>query len=672
MADRNAQLVAWEAEYPLEALSMSTTDGILWENRGQASEAYFNDYSWDWEDNLVLLTDVREMAMRYGDYVMIAYPIVQNFVADTYFRNPAPLIQDKRGNRDLSRMLTDVAASVHADANTERKMQDARQDMAWAGFGMVLPTLKQKVWEIDGEMVPEWQRIVVKTLSPWDVRFDPRGREWDLSDHGYFSYLLTPKMAQVMGWGWLSDDDRRRIVAWNRSGMRDDGTGPDAYATQRIDYPLMADGEETDPDLIEIPMWVHWDRTKKLVFYRPAGSRFTLTPQPWPEEFAEADILPTLYMAKNREPRNKRGTTGFIGIPDIRQIKPHLLAIMRLERLFLAANQHVIFKYLTPKGAFNQQQMAKLASDTQREIVEYDSTTLDAYPLEVRTDPKLMGELLALVPQPELKETRHLVGIQHEFDMIAQIMGQSAGDRGGMPDTETATDAMIVNQRLNQRLTTLRHEAGKDFKALTKLIFLILKQRQVLPIQYQMTTAYNDKVWAEFSADELRELDLHFDYAVGSGEPRTREKEFQLRERMAAILMPVLQARQDSRGMMKVARDLIEMLDIRGTEQYFNDEVLDLLKRLAALLYGIQKGEVNPADPRVVKEQVELIGAILNQMLTPQDLAQARSEMTGAPAPEPDGAGSSPNPLTAGQEAYAAAGSANEGSAAAGAIGGMA
>lgn len=665
--ERNPRLVQWEAEYELGPLTMSTDDGILWEGRGAASEAYFNDYSFDWEENLQLLVDVRAMHDQYGDYVMIAYPIIQNFISDVYFKNPRSLITDKRGNRDLSRMLTDACDSIHAEADSEAAMQDAMQDQAFAGFGMVYPLMQQK-WDGQSEQ-PEWQRILVDTISPWDARFDPRGRKRDMRDHAYFRHLLTPTLSQIMSWPWVSDDDRRRIIAWNRGGMIDHGSVGDSFTAQRIDWPTMSDHEETDPDMIQIPMWLNWDRTKKLIFFQPAGARFTLTPQPWPEEFAEKDTFPFVYMVKNREPKNKRGTTGFIGIPDIRLVKPNILAIRRYRSLFLAANQHAIFKYLTPKGAFTQPQLDKLQSDKQREVIEYESTALDAFPIELRTDAKIFHELLTLVPQPDLKETRHLVGIKLEFDLIAQILGQGSGDRGGMPDTETATDSMIVNQRLNQRLATLRHEAGKAFKALTRLIFLILKKRQTLPLQYQMTTAYNEKVWMQFAADELRDLDLHFDYEVGGSEPRTREKEFELRERMAGILMPVLQARGDTRGMMKVARDLVEMLAIRDSEKYFNDVVLDLMKQLAMLVFGIQKGEIDPADKRVVLQQVQLIGAIMNEMLTPEDLASARAEQQNAPAPEPTGTGSSPKPLTPGERSFE---SGAAGSALSGAAGGMA
>lgn len=663
MADRNPRLVEWEAQYALDGLSMSTPDGILWENRGQAMDAYFDDYSWDWEENLQLLTDVREMAQRYGDYMMIAYAINQNFVADTYYRNPDPLLQDKRGDRDLSRMVTDVAASVHAQANSERKMQNGLQDQFWAGFGLVTTSMATKVDDGDGE---EWQQIVVKSLSPWKARFDPRGREWDLSDHKHFTYQIEPSLSQVMAWPWLSEDDRRRIIAWNRAGQRDDSGRLDSYSAQRIDWPLMADNEETDPDIITVPIWMHWDRTKRLVYYRPAGARFALMPRPWDVQFAKKDVFPVVYMAKNREPENKRGTNGFIGIPDMRMIKPHLIAIRRLEALFLEANQHVIFKYLMPKGALIQQAQEKLSSDRQRQILEWDPDALNAFSTEMRD--KIMKEgILSLIQQPDLKETRHLLGIKHEFDMIAQILGQASGDRGGMPVTETATDSRIVNERLNQRLSTLRHEAGKHYVALTRLIFLTMKEWQSLPIQYQMTTGYNEKVWAEFSADTLRDLDLHFDFAVGSSEPKTRDQQFALHERFAALMLPILQASGDRRSQMKIARDMGDLLGIRNVDQYFNDAVIDLLKRLATLMYGVQGGQIDPADPRVVAEQIETLMQVLSEMLTESDLADVMATVRNAPAPERQGEGSLPKAPTPGQQEYRN----GAGEAAAGALGGM-
>lgn len=676
MPKRNPRLVALENAYPLAGLSLSNEDGLLWENRGLASEAYFNDYSWDWEENQELLSDVRAMQRRYGDqYVALADSIIQDFVAAVYYRNPEPFIQDKGGNRDLSRMVTDVCAAMHADADSEQVMKDAFYDQSWAGFGLPYVSFRQDYDEMPGEeegeseIVVKKQKVTVDLISPWDVRFDPRGRKWDMSDHKYLQFLFFPTLSQVMRWPWMTDEDKRRIMAWNKAGRVGDHFSSDRYSNQLIDYITMGD-EETDPDHIQIPMWQIWDRTKKMIPYRPAGASFVLSPQPWPEEFEEADCYPVVYMAKNRESKNRRGTTGFMGVPDIRKIKPHLLAIRRLENLFLAANQHVIFKYLMPKGALDPQEQAKLMTDVQRDVIEFDPDNLNAFPTEMR-DKIFKDGILSLVNQPDLKETRHLVGIKHEFDMIAQIMGQSSGARGGMPETDTATDSAIIDARLKARESNARHVGGKNYMQLTKRMFLVAKQRMELPIQYQMTTSYNQKVWSEFSADKLRELDLHFDYGVDSSEPKTREQQFGLYERFASIMLPILQASGNTRSALKIGRDMGDILGIRNVDQYFNDQVIDLLKQLAALFHGIQAGQIDPADPKVVTQEMELMSQVMSQMLTESDLADVMAEKSGAPAPEPQGMGSMPAPMSPGEQAYESGG-ASAGAAAAGAVGGMA
>lgn len=662
--ERNPALVAMEAAYPLGALDMSNPDGRLWRDRMRASEAYFADYSWDWEENLELLSDVRSLAKKYGDYVMLAPAIVENLISDIYYRNPDPLIQDKGGNRDISKMVTDVAKSIHDDAHTERKMQDALHDQAWAGFGLPWVSFRQYADVYDDQIIVRDQKVIVKLISPWDARFDPRGREWDMSDHAYAAFRFYPTLSAVMRWEWLGGDDRRRMMAWNGNGART----PKIFGEASVDYYATQSNNETDPDFIQVPMWSIWDRTKKLVNYQPDGASFVLSPQPWPEEFAYADCFPCVYMAKNRVPRNQRGDRGgFVGDPDIRRIKPHLFTIQRLESLFVSANQHTITKYMTVKGSLEANEKQKLSSDAQFQVIEWDPAALDAFPAQMR-DKLKVTDILTMVPQSEWAEARHLVGIKHEMDMIAQIIGQSSGDRGGMPVTETATDSSIINARLQRRTSTLRHEAGRHYKQLTKLMFLVMKQRLDLPLQYQMTTKYNKKVWATFSADKLRELDLHFDYAVGSNESRTRDQEFTLRERMATALLPSMQASGDVRGMKWVARQLVDVLNVYGAEEYFNDGVIELLKELAVIMHGVQNGKLNPADSAVVNRQVELISQVMNEMLGADDLQDAMAQNSGTPSPEKTGGASLPKGKTPGQMSFEAGAA---GDAAAGAIGGM-
>jgi len=695
--ERNPAMLALEERYALDGLSLTNPVGIRWMSRMKESEDYFTDYSWDWTENQSLLVDVKGLTAKYGDdkggsFVMLARSIQQNFIASTYFRNPDPIIEDKGGDRDLSKMLSDMSRAVLASVGSERKMKEGLEDRWWAGFGLEWVSFKQKAYEAcrdcgarrdDGEaacptcgsdsptkLVPTKQDILLKRMSPYRVRFDPAGREWDLSDHDYAAVLYHPKLGALMSDQRFSPDDRRRVMASYRRGVAGDAN----FDWRSLRSATVSDLVEDDPSYIAVPTWQIWARPEKKIYTMVHGTQFTLTPLDWPEEFAEEDVYPFVYMPAGREPEDKDSTRGFIGIPYIREIKQHLYAINRLESQFVAANQEAIFKYLTIKGLLTAGEIAKLGSDIQRQVIEIDPSALDA-PAAMASMPSAMREkfsfkdVLQLIDQPDLKELRHLAGIKHEMDMISQIIGQAPGDRGGMPDSPTATDSIIVDKRLRVRENTHKHDAGGFFKQLVKLIFLVLKHRQELPIPYQMTTAFNQKVWTTFSADKLRDLDLHFDYAVGSNEDRTRDEEFALRERVAQVTLPVLQASGDLRDTKRVIRDLVEVLNLPGTDQYFQDDVQDLMAQLIAIQYGIQRGQLDAADEAVATKQLELISMLGSRLLTPDKMGQIVTQATGSPEEGPSkGTGSISKPPTPGQSDFRAGA---QGAAAAGAGGGM-
>lgn len=673
---KHPALMALEQRFKLGNLSLSTQVGMRWRNRMEASDAYFKDYSnrFGWRENEQMLSDFPAMMKRYGTYVAIPYAVTQNWVADTYYRNPDPLIQDKGGNRDLSRILSDLGKSVHQEVDSERKMKDALLDQSWAGFGCVWASFRQSAYLSETErdletgepaLVAKKQQILFKRINPWRIRWDPEGRDWDLSDHSYVALLYFRQLGDVMRDTRLSDEDKRRVMTHYLAGSAGEN-----YDAQMVRYATLTSFQEEDPEYIRLPFWHIWARPEKLLYDMPLGAQFTTTPQPWPDEFADEDAFPLRYMAKNREPEDEGGLRGFVGIPDLTMIKPHVYAIMKSEALLLAANQHVINKYLSPKGALDDLAKQQLSDGTKAfSVIEFNKDAYNAFPSQM-LDKIKPDDILQLVRQGDMKDLQHLEAIRHEMDMIAQIIGQGPADRGGQSRANTATESYGMQRGLERRRSNAIHTNGKHYNAVTKLFFTILKARQTLPMRYQMTSArFNETVWAEFNADTLSDLDLHFEYATGSSETRTRDEEFALRERMAAILMPVFQARGDVRAMMKVAQDLIEPLNIRGAEQYFNDEAIEIMKQLVAILKSVGDGNVLADDERVAKQIPELISRLAQEMLTQQDLAEVEAAAAGAAAPAPEGEGSLKAAPTPGEADFAAGA---RGSAAAGMGGGMA
>lgn len=689
----NAELDALRVSYPLGTLELETQMGRRWRRRMEESEAYFRRYSQEWETNRDLLCDFRKMIADFGTYVALGYPIINNFIADMYFRNPDPYIQDKGGNKDLGRILSDVARSIHAECDTEREMRDAFQDQAWAGFGIIAGSFEQKphnagdpimepgepdesgqpAMHDTGEIVqPTEQRVVLRRLSPWRCRYDPKGRRWDMSDHRWWAYDSFEYLADLMRDPMLGNDDKARLMAdYGRRGSAFSADAPEDSAT-------ITGQVETDPEFIRVCMRTIWSRPDHMIYRMPFGSGFTFQPRPWDEEWANADMFPIRYMPRNRIPEDKKNTEGFIGLPDLTLIRPHITNINKLQGLIVAALGKVIDVYVTWKGAIEAMNMGQI-EDRGRlfKVLQIDPDALKKYPSLQQDAPWKLNELITLLATGDTKDMQHMAKIDHEFSLIAQIMGQGPADRGGVSDSETATQSLGQQQGIARRMSANRNDGGKHYNALTKMIFIIIQARHTLPLRYQATTAFNEKVWNEFANPRaaLKNIDLHFDYATGSTEPQTREQQFALRERMAQILMPIFQAQQNTRLMMKVAQDLIEPLNILGADAYFNDAASQIVMQLLTILRGLGKGhiggeEITADNAEIIKQIPELVAKLAQEILTPQQLAQVESVVAGAGAPVEgqQGVGSLPSAPSPG-EASAAAGAA--GSAAAGASGGI-
>lgn len=713
-SDDYATLTQLQRRYHIDGLQMETPEGRRWKRRLDESEAYFNIYSEHWKHDRDLLVKFNEMVREFGTYVAIAYPILGNYISDIYFRNPDPFIQDKGGNRDLSRILTDVIGSIHAQCDTESEIKQCFLDQGWAGFGIAAASFSQKPpnagelvmeesdeppdgdetsskpWmrpattmrptgQLDmmqqpvmervptGETVePTEQRVVIQRISPWACRFDPHGRRWDMGDHAWWAYQDSPYLADLLRDPRLTFEDKAFLMAYF-------GTGASAFVVDGQERGAVG-GRETDPEFIRVKCTTIWNRRDHMIYRMPIGASRTFSPQPWDPEWERADRFPVRYMSVNKVPEDQKNTEGFIGLSWMRLIGPHVENINKLQGLIVNALGKVIDTYVALKGTIPAMPMSQIG-DPGREfrVIQIDPEPYQKYAAQGPDDKVDPKKALVLLETGDTKDMQHMAKIDHEFGLIAQIFGQGPADRGGVTASNTATESLGVQQGLSRRLASGRNEAGKHYNAISEMIFITIQARQTLPIKYQMTTtAFDQKVWATFTDPQatLKDLDLHFQYATGSTEPQTREQQFALRERAATILMPIFQANQDSRSMMALARMLVEPLNLIGIDSFFNDAASQILMQIAAIIYGLGKGKVLADDPRASQQIMELLSQLESEMLTPSQLAQVVGSVEGVEPPDqgPQQVGSIAKAPTPGQ---ADAASAAAGSAAAGARGGI-
>lgn len=674
--------------------------GRVWNQRYKASDEYHKDQTWDWKENRELLVEFRNMVSRYGTYVAIGYAVMQNLVSDVYFRNPDTWVEDKGGNRDLSRILTGLFGGIHAEIKTERKMKDALFDQCWS-LGAIQISYEQKehdelvpVLDDEGEPIvddngdipmfedPEMgnvplaqvgddghfltqrivdsQRIVERRVSPWRLRYDPDGLDWEFEDHKYLFIKFKRSLGQCLRDPRFTDEGKQKLVAWFQQR-----NGTNYQNLQKISYAVLG-GEERDPDFLDVELVETWDRVNKQVIYLPCEAEFTIGEHAWPRWLANADNgagkFPVRVIAFDREPEDEDGLHGFYPIPPMRRIKPNIYNINRMESLFVEGNTHVVNKYVAPEGLLTSTEMTKLYSDKNREVITYDPKALtQVMPGNAALTPEAVKQLFFLVPQGDNKEAKHIEGIQHEMNMIAQILGQSSGDRGGLAMAGSATEALGLQQRLQQRLSETREAAAKHYNALTELIFLALKSEQQLPIRYQMIGEFNESTWAQFAGDQWKDLDLHFNYSTAPQEARTREQEMALRQQVLQVVMPVAQELGDVRLIKWLMQLMVEPLDVTGVEKLLGDDASSIAAQLLQLDYALRNGQIRPGDPNVAVMKQELTSKLIGATISQSDMQQV------AGGGGPGGGGGSGTPKSparsAGQQAAAAAAS--------GAVGGM-
>ena len=698
---------AWRGE-------MKDDLGEKWSERYATSDSYHKDNSWDWEENRKLLVDFRQATTRYGTYVAMGIAVLINFITDIYFRNPDVWIEDKNGDKDLGKQLSALFDGIHRDCKTERKMKEALFDAGWS-LGAVMidfeqedheehvpithPVTGQPIVDDEGNVpqmqddetgkqfpfaqvgedgqflqqtIVDKQRIIERRIEPWRLRFDPDGIDPEFEDHKYLFVRFRRSLGQCMEDSRFTDEGKRKLIAWFAK------TNADNFQNlNRLSYAIMGSGKgEEDPDFLMADLIEVWDRVNHQIVYLPEGANFSIGDHAWPKWLAEKDLFPVRVIGFVRAPGDESGLQGgFYPVPLMRLIKPQLYNINRLEALGIEGNTHVVNKYIAPAGLFSETEIAKLQTDKNRELITYDPKSLGplfgSMGAGMTIGPNDIKSIFVPIDQGvQPKENKHIEMIEHELNVIAQILGQSSGDRGGLAESGSATEALGLQQRLQQRLSEQREEAAKHYNALTQLMYCALKSMQVLPMRYQMKGKYNQSEWSTFSADQWEDLDLNFDYSTAPQEARTREQEQSLRQQAAQVVMPILQETGDIRTIKALVLWMLEPMQLDDEiAMMLGDNASGIAAQLLQINMAIQNGQMAASDMRVAALKQELESSLIQATISTSDINKVAQQgagggQPGQQAPAPPGHGTPASPArSSGQKAAAMA--------AAGTVGGM-
>lgn len=680
---------------------LTTKLGKQWADRIRVSDRYYEANCNDFDELLELYVSTHRLREGWNSNVSMGWSVLQNLVADSFFQNPEPVILALSPSReDQARMLVDIGRTWHQTENTEDNAmrarvlcglqggavvwidEDADYDDAVAYDDQTGEPMKndagEQLYELDekGDPLKDAVRQDFKQslIDLHGMRFDPDGRRWDWRDMKWVSRRYQKPLQEFLDDRAFSENAKAMLLRWSK--QRDERRrGNMNWSYGREGY------EEKDSKLQMIECDEVWSMAHGVIVHMPVGAEFHLegaSPEtqsgfPMPDFWLRRKMYPGVMFAYKWHPPDKMGKKGFYPIPDLRLVKSQLKNLIRLEGLILNLCTQQTTKYLIQDGIIDNKVQRRVASDVPRELIPVDfiGVLKRLISAGVQVPSNLDSLIVNLKTEQREQLVKHFEAFTHEVDIIRETLSQGPSQRGGVPDSETATGQLQVGQALQRRLDIEAEMTSFFIDGLTERYFLLLQKRSTLPVPYRgMSDNVNDEVFRAFTADEaFRDLKLHFTHRTGSARGVDREL---LRSQIREAITNALPVVQDPSQIQMLLKKLFATFDDPTLARAFDNDLSQLAEQAALLQQQVELGQVPlaVAGPQLL----EFLSAFCNAHMTQAGIDRVAQQSAQGPAQGPAPTdlppggqqGSAPKPKTSGQSAFHAA----AGLAAAGRMGG--
>jgi hypothetical protein len=695
---------------------LSTRIGKEWAVRRRIAETYYERNCWDFDELLNLYVAAEQKRAEWNANVAMGWSVLQALVADTFFKNPEPVILPLTpGREEQARMLTDIGRTWHETAGTEDNVMRARIIAGLQGgaiiwidedadyqdalaldddnnpryeeavgddggpipdeYGQPMRALDENgepipLYEIDpetGEVLKEAVRQEFRQtlidLHSW--RVDPDCRRWDHKDAKWVERRYQRSLKDFLDDDAFSEKAKSMLLAWSKSRRR-----------QRAEWDRGANGLETDPALIMIDCGEIWSMAHGRIFHIPVDAEFHLEGAtaetaegfPMPEFWRANKMYPCVMFAYNWHPPDRAGIKGYYPIPDLRLVKSHLKNLIRLEGLILNLCTQQTTKYLAMQGLLDNTAQRRIASDVPREVIEVDLIgpikRLTAQGVAV---PNLNLDNLITNLRTEQREqlVKHFEAFSHEVDLIREALSQGPAARAGVPDARTATGQLQVGESRSRRLDVDAERTSAYIDGLTERYFILLQARGSLPVYYRDSSDSTGAFRPFVIEQGFRDLKLSFSHRTGTARGVDREV---LRAQVREAIGNALPVVQDPVQIQALLKKLFETFDDPTLSKVFENDLSGIAEQGAMLMQALEMGQIGLDE--FGPQALELLSAFVNAHMTQSQVDRVAMQASGAPPP-PMASGekqaSMKKPRSAGKQAFDTA----AGLAAAGRVGGM-
>lgn len=340
---------------------------------------------------------------------------------------------------------------------------------------------------VDNRNPADWFR------SDWvhysDMRHDPEGTN-NLEDHQWVGQRMSWTYNEFMD-NELFDhkaEIRANAVFMDREGLtRKTRSRLEPHGGRTLRHESMQDFDpnEQDRDLMRIWGYQLWDIRNKQVYYIVDGFEKAVAKVPYPKWI---DTSP-YSVAKIHEVPGE-----FFPIPEVTAARPIAMAYNEMQSMLLTHARRFGRKYIGRKGALSAKEREKFKDPDDGVYIELE-----------RGDP---NSSIAPIKDAPLDVAIYR-NLERYINDMSEILGSSPEARG-ISDSETATQAAIIEQRGTSRDNDKRALVGHTLEHHAKLMLDCLQENLDIPMAIQIEGPDGNT----FASRHLSRVQIHGDFEV--------------------------------------------------------------------------------------------------------------------------------------------------------------
>jgi hypothetical protein len=609
-----------------------------WGKRLVSSKKFQAQYSSTWDENKRLIFS--EMSAGKGgspdgtppwagqnaNQVAYGWGLYEGLETAIYVQNPDVIASARDYSyQPVAKRVTSIVKYDFDQMNVKDVGNLCLLDTFIAGYGAVIEVVetyqgKNEEGQNTGEV--KGQEFEIRRIAPMDILFDRASTRLDLSDCKYLFTAWYPTIDQLRNDPNITDLPED-IEEFPESTEYTRAVQPPEGSSERQGATLGTSGHgEKDPAFKQVCVWEVYDKVNHEVLYLTDNKHYIIGRAEWPVNlrYGCRDLFPQTLLYSHPVPGR------FYPRPEAELIAPQLREINVTERLISEDSRTKFRKWVTLQGILTEEQKSKITdTNVANALLFVDFAKYqDLLGITGSVDPAGIDLRNLIAPIEDVQPKKDLFQRYQMLEgEIQHIVGYGPAQRGGLPSTRSAREAMMINQKQEQRMDK-RKSRITDFYRLLAMKHIRFLQKYMSTERYAKILPKTSQLaeWVKYGRDDISG-DFEFDVVTGSSVPKTTEvkkaSELQLFQAISPVLM------QSQMPLRPAFERLAEFYDWDGVDQLFAN-VKAKAGQTLELLVGFNKGKVPP------EALLNSIAQLLMAELTPAEFEMLKKKLEGGGA----------------------------------------